>query len=84
MRTLLTPLTSRVGRHLVNHASISYGANEHSLDVYEVLCTSDPDLVKWMTFRHGENAMIEGWQPVEGGREANGSPLLVAKGEYEK
>lgn len=74
----------KAGHHLVNHASISFGAGEHALNVYEVLCGStDPDLVKWMTFRHGENAMVEGWQPVEGGREANGSVLLVGKGEYE-
>lgn len=74
----------RAGRHLHSHASISYGASEHSLNVYEVLCVSDMEYVKWMTFRHGENAVAEGWQPVEGGREANGKALLVAKGEYEK
>jgi hypothetical protein len=37
-----------------------------------------------MTFRHGEKATVEQWQPVEGGRESNGAALLVAKGEYEK
>ena len=69
----------------MNHASISYGGKEHALDVYEVLCgPSDPDLVKWMTFRHGENALVDNWQPVEGGRESDGSVLLVGKGEYEK
>ena len=53
--------------------------------MYEVLCgPPDPELVKWMTFRHGENALVENWQPVEGGRESNGSVLLIGKGEYEK
>lgn len=73
----------KAGHHLHSHASISYGAAEHSLDVYEVLCVPDTDSVKWMTYRHGENATVDYWQAVEGGREANGKTLLVAKGEYE-
>jgi hypothetical protein len=75
----------KAGRHLLNRASISYGGAEHGLDIYEVLCApSDPTLIKWMTFRHGERAMVEGWMPVEGGREKDGSALLLAKGEFEK
>ncbi len=77
-------LTCRAGPHLFSHANISYGAAEHAPTAYEVLCVSDPDSVKWMTFRHGEKATVEQWQPVEGGRESNGAALLVAKGEYEK
>jgi hypothetical protein len=41
-------------------------------------------LLKWMTFRHGERSLVQGWQPVEGGRESDGSAILLAKGEYEK
>jgi len=74
----------KAGAHLINHASIPYGGGEHGLDIYEILCgPSDPSLIKWMTFRHGERAMVEGWMPVEGGREKDGTPLLLAKGEYE-
>lgn len=65
--------------------SISYGGAELTCDAYEILCgPGDPELLKWMTFRHGESARVEGWQPVEGGREADGSALLLAKGLWEK
>ncbi|ORY20747.1 hypothetical protein BCR39DRAFT_474891 [Naematelia encephala] len=74
----------KAGTHLSHRASISYGGSEHNLEVYEVLCgPPDPSLIKWMTYRHGEHAGIEGWQPVEGGREKDGTPVLLAKGEYE-
>ncbi|EIW69915.1 hypothetical protein TREMEDRAFT_68366 [Tremella mesenterica DSM 1558] len=72
------------GIHLVDSASISYAGSEHSLDVYEVLCgPADPDIIKWMSFDHGQRATVDGWQPVEGGRERDGRALLVARGEYE-
>lgn len=75
----------RAGAHLVNGASISYAGDELTLDIYEVLCgPADPTLLKWMTFRHGERSLVQGWQPVEGGRESDGSAILLAKGEYEK
>ncbi|OCF43636.1 hypothetical protein I317_02528 [Kwoniella heveanensis CBS 569] len=75
----------KAGHHLNNGASISYGGAEIGLDTYEVLCgpLNEPYLVKWMTYRHGEIAKVEGWQPVEGGREKDGTALLLAKGEYE-
>ena len=76
---------NRSGAHLVNSASLSYGGSEHNLDTYEVFCgPPDPSLIKWMTFDHGQRAGVEGWQPVEGGREKDGSSLLLAKGQYEK
>jgi hypothetical protein len=65
-------------------ASISYGGSEHLIDEYEVLCASDPSILKWMSFRHGELAGVNGWLPIEGGREKDGQALLVAKGEYDK
>lgn len=37
-----------------------------------------------MTFPHGQIAHVEGWQPVEGGREKDGRALLLAKGFYDK
>ncbi|WWD08345.1 hypothetical protein V865_006457 [Kwoniella europaea PYCC6329] len=75
----------KAGHHLVSGASISYGGAEITLDTYEVLCgpINEPYLVKWMTYRHGEVASVQGWQPVEGGREKDGTALLLAKGDYE-
>ncbi|KAK8850484.1 hypothetical protein IAR55_004402 [Kwoniella newhampshirensis] len=75
----------KAGHHLNSGASISYGGDEITLDTYEVFCgpINEPYLVKWMTFRHGEVAAVNGWQPVEGGREKDGAALLLAKGEYE-
>nr|XP_019051126.1 hypothetical protein I302_01575 [Kwoniella bestiolae CBS 10118]OCF30056.1 hypothetical protein I302_01575 [Kwoniella bestiolae CBS 10118] len=76
----------KAGHHLISGASISYGGAEITLDTYEVLCgpINEPYLVKWMTYRHGEVASVQGWQPVEGGRESDGTALLLAKGDYEK
>lgn len=66
------------------NASLSYAGTEHLIDQYEILCgPSDPTILKWINFRHGEHARVEGWLPVEGGREADGNVLLIAKGEYE-
>jgi len=74
----------RAGRHLTNCASLSYAGSEHPLDIYEVLCgPADPSLIKWMTYRHGETAQVDGWQPVEAGREKDGTALLLAKGGYD-
>ncbi|WWD20665.1 hypothetical protein CI109_105141 [Kwoniella shandongensis] len=75
----------KAGHHLQNGASISYGGDEITLDTYEVFCgpINEPYLVKWMTFRHGEVVNVNGWQPVEAGREKDGAALLLAKGEYE-
>ncbi|WWC92242.1 uncharacterized protein L201_007196 [Kwoniella dendrophila CBS 6074] len=75
----------KAGHHLHNGASISYGGAEITLDTYEVLCgpINEPYLVKWMTYRHGEVASVQGWQPIEGGRESDGTALLLAKGDYE-
>nr|XP_018259643.1 uncharacterized protein I303_07711 [Kwoniella dejecticola CBS 10117]OBR81801.1 hypothetical protein I303_07711 [Kwoniella dejecticola CBS 10117] len=76
----------KAGHHLISGASISYGGAEITLDTYEVLCgpINEPYLVKWMTYRHGEVAAVQGWQPIEGGREKDGTALLLAKGDYEK
>lgn len=66
------------------NASLSWGGVEHLIDTYEILCGApDPNLLKWMTFRHGEKCSVQGWIPVEGGREAAGEALLIAKGSYE-
>ncbi len=74
----------KAGPHLYRGCSISYGGGEVQLDTYEVLCAKpDPTLLKWMCFNHGETLCVEGWQPVEGGREKDGQSLFVAKGEWE-
>ena len=78
-------LTHRAGPHLVNKASISYGGSEHTLDIYEVLCgPSDDSILQWRDYMHGEKAFVDGWQPVEGGRERDGKAVFIAKGEYER
>lgn len=75
----------KAGHHLHKGASIPYGGGEISFDTYEVFCgpINEPHLVKWMTFPHGQIAHVEGWQPVEGGREKDGRALLLAKGFYD-
>lgn len=75
----------KAGPHLNRGCSISYGGAEIQTDTYEVLCAARPDpaLLKWMCFNHGEEMRVEGWQPVEGGRERDGQSLFVAKGEWE-
>jgi len=81
----VTLLTRRAGSHLVNNAAISFGGAEHTLDIYEVLCgPSDPTLLQWRNYSHGQQAAVDGWLPVEGGREKDGQPLFIAKGEYDK
>jgi hypothetical protein len=83
--SLLTTLTGRAASRRDQNASLSWGGVEHLIDTYEILCgVPDPNLLKWMTFRHGEKCSVQGWRPVEGGREAAGEALLVAKGSYEK
>ncbi|WVN89750.1 uncharacterized protein L203_104980 [Cryptococcus depauperatus CBS 7841] len=75
----------KAGHHLLHGASVSYGGGEVTTDTYEVFCgpIHEPYLVKWMTFPHGQIARVEGWQPVEGGREIDGAALLLAKGFFE-
>lgn len=78
----------KAGPHLHAGASISYGGAEITLDTFEVLCAPGSGgaggLLKWMMFRHGEHCGVEGWQPVEGGREESGEVLLIAKGDWER
>jgi hypothetical protein len=75
----------RAGTHLINSASISYGGAEHTLDIYEILCgPQDSSVIKWIDLAHGQTARVEGWQPVEGGREKDGTAQLLARGSYEK
>ena len=63
--------------------TISFAGQELSPDTYEVLCgTRDPRELRWMRYRHGEKAEVEGWQPVEGGREADGRALLIVKADH--
>ncbi|WVQ85906.1 hypothetical protein IAT38_008074 [Cryptococcus sp. DSM 104549] len=75
----------KAGHHIQNGASISYGGGEITIDTYEVFCgpINEPYLVKWMTFPHGQRASVQGWQPVEGGREKDGTYILLSKGDFE-
>ncbi|KAK4688596.1 hypothetical protein P7C73_g1516, partial [Tremellales sp. Uapishka_1] len=73
-----------LGKAAQHNASLSFGGQEHLIDTYEVLCGPlNQGVIRWMNFHHGSNARVEGWQPVEGGRESDGTALLVAKGDYE-
>lgn len=74
----------KAGQHLNRGCTISYGGGEVTLDTFEVLCGKpEPTLLKWICFGHGEKVRVEGWQPVEGGREKDGQSLFIAKGEWE-
>ncbi|TBU23736.1 hypothetical protein BD311DRAFT_767899 [Dichomitus squalens] len=62
---------------------VGYAHSEHHLGKFEVL-VGDKRAVRWVDF-HGrcELDKLPG-RPVEGGREADGSPLFIAKGVYNK
>lgn len=80
----------KAGPHLFRGAAISYAGAEITMDTYEVLCGPSREdggggtLLKWMMFRHGETCGVNGWQPVEGGREKNGEALFISKGDWER
>ena len=64
-------------------SSISFAGQELPTETFEVLCgPMDPRTLQWKKYRHGERGTVDGWQPVEGGREADGRALLLARAEH--
>ncbi|ODN82970.1 hypothetical protein, variant [Cryptococcus amylolentus CBS 6039] len=75
----------KAGHHINNGASISYGGGEITHNTYEVFCgpIDEPYLVKWMYYPHGQRVVVDGWQPVEGGRERDGRAIFLCRGSFE-
>jgi len=68
----------KAGRHLQKGAVIGYGGKEIEIDTYEVLL-GDNSKCKWVA-KSDNNFSPQA--AVEGGREADGTPLLVAQAFY--
>jgi len=62
-------------------AAIGYGGRVIELNKFEVLI-GDPRGVKWVRYSSQLNIQQLGAKPVEGGREANGAPLYIARVSY--
>jgi len=65
-------------------AVIGYGSREHHTDTYEVL-VADPRSIQWVDVSHKGTfnvGKLNGARPVEGGHEADGTPLFIAQGHY--
>lgn len=74
-------LTHRVGEHLSNRISVSWGGAERSHQGFEVLC-GDYSCIEWVRIGKGQPASFPNRQPVEGGREKDGRGLLIARVEH--
>jgi len=66
----------KAGSHLGKGAVIGYGDKEIEIDTYEILL-GDTSRVKWTS-----GASYNSQSVVEGGREQDGTPLLVAQAFY--
>jgi hypothetical protein len=67
----------KAGRHLrPEGANISYGGRSHTVEKYEIL-VGDPRAITWKRF--DGRPEVRGWQPVDGGREKDGSYLFVGR-----
>jgi len=73
----------KVSNH-VGGCVIGWGGKEHNdFDQFEVLC-GEKSGVRWVNHpAHQGTIQVQGWQPVEGGREADGRFLFVAQVQYE-
>lgn len=73
----------KAGKHLqAGGASLSYGAIEHELSVFEVL-VGDATRARWVDASRLALELAAGTVPIEGGREAHGGPMLVAQAPYD-
>ncbi|KDQ08954.1 hypothetical protein BOTBODRAFT_540164 [Botryobasidium botryosum FD-172 SS1] len=66
----------KAGRHLGKGASIAYAGKEVEVEKYEILL-ADPSKVRWV-----DGSEFQSTEPVEGGKEADGTPLYVAQAFY--
>ncbi|PLW16057.1 hypothetical protein PCANC_06745 [Puccinia coronata f. sp. avenae] len=73
----------KVSNHL-GGCVIGYAGKEHNhFDKYEILC-GDKNAVKWVNHASGHGVIqAQGWQPIEGGREADGRFLFVCQALHE-
>ncbi|KAH9978677.1 hypothetical protein BGW80DRAFT_1442655 [Lactifluus volemus] len=62
-------------------AVIGYGGRVVEFNKFEVLL-GDTRAIRWLPFRDQLNVQRLGARPVEGGREANGAPLYIARVSY--
>jgi len=64
------------------HATVGYGHDEIQVTQFEVLIGAHSG-VKWVHAKGSlELSELNGARPVEGGREANGTQLFIAQGNY--
>ncbi|KZT57842.1 hypothetical protein CALCODRAFT_267729 [Calocera cornea HHB12733] len=78
------PFRLQAANHIHNYASISWDSQEHTTPTFEVLC-GPPAHVQWLEIPHGvraTSALFHDFTAVEGGREATGTFIFVAQGEY--
>jgi len=68
----------KAGKHLGKGAVIGYAGKEVELDTYEILL-GDTQRVRWVTKSDND---FSPQAAVEGGREADGTPLLIAQAYY--
>ncbi|KAI8452553.1 carbohydrate-binding module family 12 [Phakopsora pachyrhizi] len=73
----------KVSSH-VGGIAIGWGGKEHNdFDKFEVLC-GDNRAIRWINHSsHQGNITVQGWQPVEGGREADGRFLFVSQVQHD-
>ncbi|KDQ21377.1 carbohydrate-binding module family 12 protein [Botryobasidium botryosum FD-172 SS1] len=71
----------KAGRHLEKGAVIGYGNKEIEISTYEILL-GDSNAVRWVDARGDFSPHALGGQPVEGGRESDGTPLYIAQAPY--
>lgn len=74
-------LTPRVGEHLQNRISVSWGGAERTHQGFEVLC-GDYTCIEWIRVGKGQAATFPNRLPVEGGRERDGRGILAARIEH--
>ncbi|EJT99987.1 hypothetical protein DACRYDRAFT_101090 [Dacryopinax primogenitus] len=74
----------KAANHIYNYASISWDSQEHTTPTFEVLCGPSTH-VQWLEIPHGTRvtpSLFHTLSAVEGGREATGTFIFVAQGEY--
>lgn len=71
----------KVSPNFKKGAIIGYDNDEIEIENYEIL-VANPQAVRWVQASSPFQAQFLSGRPVEGGREANGSPLFIAQAPY--
>ncbi|QRV96618.1 hypothetical protein RhiJN_24636 [Ceratobasidium sp. AG-Ba] len=71
----------KVSPNFQKGAIIGYDNDEIEVEQYEILI-ADPQRVRWAQASHPFNPQYLGATPVEGGREADGTPLYLVQAPY--